>query len=276
MGILDMSNEEFNRWILSKAKLILTIVAVVLLITVFNPFVTVGSGERGIIKTWGAVSDNVLGEGLHTITPISQSVQIIDIRTTKHEVKAQAYSKDLQTVDMTIALNYHPKAETVNKLFQEIGMDYETRIIDPAIQEAAKATVAQFTAQELVEQRAKVKDETKNQLTQRLNNKFLVIDDFSIVNFDFSDIYEKAIEQKQVAQQDALKAENKLKQVQFEAEQIVATAKANAEAIRISSEAITQQGGKDYVQLQAIQKWDGKLPSSMIPNAVVPFIDLNK
>lgn len=139
-------------------------------------------------------------------------------------MKALAYSKDIQTVESQLALNYHLKADEVNKLWQEVGDDYESRLIDPSIQESVKAATARFTAQELIEQRARVKDEIKTELFNRLG-KYFVVDEFSIIDFSFSDEYEKAVEAKQVAQQSALKAENDLQRIKTEAEQRIAQAK---------------------------------------------------
>lgn len=250
--------------------------ALLIFVSIFWPFTQVDAGHSGVVLNWGAASGTVWQPGLHFRVPIMQKVAIIDTRTVKHEVQALAYSKDIQTVDAKVALNYHVDSQSVNWIYQNIGRDYEVRVIDPSIQESVKAATAKFTAQELIEQRPKVKDEIKVQLLDRLSAKHLVVDDFSIVNFDFSDEYEKAVEQKQVAQQDALKAENTLKQVQIEAEQRVAQARAEAEAIKIQAQAITQQGGQSYVDLQAIQKWDGKLPAQMIPNSTLPFINVTK
>lgn len=251
-------------------------VIIVVLALILNPFVIISAGERGVVLNWGAVSGTVLDEGIHWITPIAQSVKQLDVKTQKHEIETVAYSKDIQTVSAKVALNYHLDANNVNRLWQEIGRDYETRIIDPSIQESVKAATAKFTAQELIEQRQKVKEEIKTQLFDRLNGRHIIVDDFSIVNFDFSDSYEKAVEEKQVSQQNALKAENDLKRIKIEADQRIAQAEAEARAIQIQAEAITQQGGKEYVNLKAVEKWNGVLPIQMIPNATLPFINLAK
>jgi regulator of protease activity HflC (stomatin/prohibitin superfamily) len=256
-------------------KLVIAAVIFILLI-IFWPVVIIPAGERGVVLTWGAVQGNIMGEGLHFIVPVMQSVKKLDVKTEKKEVNVKAYSKDIQTVDATVALNYHLDPSMVNRLWQEIGADYESRIIDPSIQESVKAATALFTAQELIELRPKVKDEIKTQLFNRLGGSHITVDDFSIVNFDFSAEYEKAVEAKQVSQQAALKAENDLKRIKTEAEQRVAQATAEATAIKIQAEAITQQGGKEYVSLKAIEKWNGILPTQMIPNATLPFIDLTK
>jgi len=247
---------------------------VIVIITFLFAFTKVGAGERGVVLNWGAVQDVILDEGLHFKIPIYQKIKVLDVKTVKHEVQALSYSKDIQTVDATVALNYHLDPNGVGVLLQEIGTDFESRIIDPSIQESVKAATALFTAQELVSKRPEVKDAIRVELLKRLEGKHIVVDDFSIINFDFSDAYEQAIEQKQTAQQNALKAGNDLKRIQFEADQRVATATAEAEAIRIQAEAITQSGGKDYVNLKAVEKWNGQLPTQMIPGSAIPFINL--
>ncbi|MBI2346370.1 MAG: prohibitin family protein [Deltaproteobacteria bacterium] len=236
-----------------------------------NPFVMIGAGERGVVMQLGAVQEKVLEEGLHFRVPFVQRVVVIDVRTQKMQVNAPSYSRDLQNVDTVIALNFHVDPTRVNKLWQEIGRDFEGRIIHPAIQESVKAATAQFTAAELVEKRPMVKDEIKSILQERLGGRYLLVDDFSIVDFKFSESYEKAIEEKQVAQQQALKAENDLRRIQVEAEQRVATAKAEAEAIRITAEALRQN--PDLIQLEAVKKWDGKMPQ-FAGGGSMPFINL--
>lgn len=242
----------------AKSKIIIGIVVVAVLIILFvslNPFVFVTAGQRGVVMNWGAVSDKVLGEGIHWRTPIVQSVRTIDVRTQKEQVDSSAASKDLQTVNAKVALNYHVVPEKVNLLWQKIGSDYKDRIIDPAVQEAVKSTTAKYTAEELITKRENVKDEIKTALTARLQNEYIAVDEFSIVDFNFSESFNKAIEAKQTAVQQALQAENDLRRIKVEAEQRVAQAKAEAEAIKIQAEAVTQQGGKDYVQLQWIEAW---------------------
>jgi regulator of protease activity HflC (stomatin/prohibitin superfamily) len=160
--------------------------------------------------------------------------------------------------------------ETAN-LWQEIGRDYQDRIIAPAIQEAVKAVTAKFNAQMLVEQRAEVKKDVVDILTSRLSKRHIAVDDVSIVNFDFSDEYEKAIEAKQVAQQGVLTAENVLRQREIEAKQRIATATGEAEAIRIQAEAIAKQGGDAYIKVRAIDRWDGKMPYILAGNEGLLF-----
>ena len=253
-------------------KVVIFVVVAIIAVNLLAPFTMIGPGERGVVLRLGAVQDRVLTEGIHFRVPIMESVIKVDVKTQKVEVDAPSFSKDLQNVDTRIALNYHIDPKMVNRLWQEIGQDYESRIISPSIQESVKSATAQFTAAELVSERNKVKDEIKRMLVERLSPRFIVVDDFSIVNFDFSDSYEKAIEEKQVAQQQALKAENDLKRIQVEAEQRLAQAKAEAEAIKIQSEAL--QLNQNLIKLEAVKKWNGILPTMMMGNSV-PFIDVS-
>lgn len=246
-----------------------------ILFLIFKPFVMIGPGERGVVLRFGAVEERILGEGMQWRTPFAERIVTIGVRIYKAEVDAPSFSKDLQNVDTKIALNFHYDPAFVNKLYQQVGNDAYQNIIMPAIQESVKAATAQFTAADLIGERPKVKDVIKTHLVERLTPRFIIVDDFSIVDFQFSSTYQQAIEQKQVAQQKALEAENDLRRIKVEAEQRVAQATAEAEAIRIQAQAITSQGGHDYVQMKAISKWDGHLPTQMIPGSTVPFLDLN-
>lgn len=253
----------------------LVIIAVILAVVLaFSAFKKVDAGERGVKLNFGAVQEDILGEGLHFKIPIYQQIKILDVKTVKYEIQAEAASQDVQVINTTVALNYHLDPANVGRLWQEIGRDYESRIIDPAVQESIKAATARFTAQDLIVKRPELRNAIKEELLKKFEGRHLIVDELSIVNLDFSREYNRAIEQKQVAEQDALRAENDLKKVEFEAAQRVAQAKAEAEAIRIQAEAITSQGGKDYVSLKAIEKWSGNLPTQMIPGSTVPFLNL--
>jgi len=264
-----IKNESEELKINVKKIIIHSIISIILLILFFGSWGTIGAGKRGVLLQFGAVQDKIIDEGFYFKIPLIQKVKKIEVRTVKMEVLALAYSKDIQTVESLIALNYHLNPDKVNKLFQEIGIDFENRVISPAVQESVKATTAKFTAQDLIEKREQVRDEIKASLTERLAEKNIIVDAFSIVNFDFSDEYEKAVEAKQVSQQNALKADNDLKRIKIEAEQRVAQATAEAEAIKIQAQAITQQGGKDYVNLKWIEAWQNggsQVPTTIIGN----------
>lgn len=248
---------------------------IVCLIVLFGSFRIISAGERGVKLTLGKVHEEVLGEGLQFKFPLIQKIVKLDVKIQKEEIKATAASKDLQDVNAIIALNYHLESERVNKLWQNIGKDYKVRIIDPAIQESVKAATAKYTAEELITKRQAVKDEIKSILFVRLQKEFILVDDLSIVDFQFSGSFSRAIEDKVTAEQQALQAKNKLEQIKFEAEQRITSAKAEAEAIRIQAQAITQQGGREYVNLKWVEKWNGTLPQTVLGDAV-PLINLSK
>ena len=250
------------------------ILGFIILVVLFGSFSIIDAGERGVVLNFGAVSDKIMTEGFNFKVPFYQSVHKLDIKTQKEEVVATAASKDLQTVSTQIALNFHLSATEVNRLWQTVGSEYKTRIIDPAIQEAIKASTAKYTAEELITKRSEVKETVKMLLTERLAKEFIVVDELSIVNFDFSNSFNSAIEAKVTAEQNALAAKNKLEQVKFEAEQRITQAKGEAEAIRIQAQAIQNQGGAEYVNLKAIEKWNGDLPTYMMGNSV-PFVNIN-
>jgi len=238
----------------------------------FNSVGTISAGERGILFQFGAVQ-RVLGEGLYFKIPFIQGVKSMDITVQKNEVEASAASKDLQVVSAVIALNYRLDPDNVGKLWQEVGKNYDSKILDPAIQEAVKASTAKFTAEELITKRELVKEDMKSNIIERVAGKNIIIDTVNIVNFDFSPEFNRAIEAKVTAEQSALAAKNKLEQVKFEAEQRVSQAKGEAEAIRIQVEAINKQGGEAYVGLKAIEKWNGVLPEYML-GETMPFINI--
>lgn len=256
------------------------VIVILVLIIFFGCWGTVGAGERGVLLQWGAVTGKVFEEGLFFKVPFMQHVRIMDIKIQKEQVDASAASKDLQIVTSKIALNYHLQSDKVANLWQTLGKDYKERIIDPAIQEAVKAATAKYTAEELITKREEVKEAIKQALRERLTQDYIIVDEFSIVNFDFSKSFNEAIESKVTAEQNALGAKNKLEQVKFEAEQRISQAKGEAEAIKIQAQAITQQGGKDYVNLQWIKAWGeggAKVPEYIVGEGGANFLfNLNK
>lgn len=255
---------------LSIAAVALAILAVILLFVVW-PFGTVGAGERGVLLRWGAVTDQVLNEGLYIRVPVMDSVVIMDVKIQKEEVVATAASKDLQTVESRVALNYHIDPSRVANIYQDIGVDYAARLIDPALQESVKSTTAKYTAEELITKREEVRDAIRAHLVEKLEPRGILVDDFNIVDFQFSAAFDQAIELKVTAEQSALAAKNKLEQIKFEAEQQIAEARGKAEALRIESQAL--QNSPQILQLRALEKWDGKMPSVMGDGAT-PFIDI--
>lgn len=249
------------------------IVAVILVMAAFGSFYTIGAGERGVLLTWGKPSPVPSTSGLNFKIPFVQTVVKMDVKTLKYEAKASAASQDLQTVTTDVAVNYHLSPDSVVTLYKEIGIDYQDKIIQPAVQEVVKAITAKYTAEQLITKRAEVKEAIDVALRDRLAKSNIVVDTISITNFDFSTSFNQAIEAKVTTEQNALAAKNKLAQVEYEAQQRITQAEGEAKAIQIQAQAIQSQGGKEYVQLQAINKWNGNLPM-YTGGGAIPFINI--
>jgi regulator of protease activity HflC (stomatin/prohibitin superfamily) len=252
------------------------LIALILVVVGFSSVTTVESGNRGVLVQLGAVKPTILSEGLHFRIPFIQSVQQIEVRVQKEESSQSAASKDLQMVTTKVAVNYSVDPEAVNKLYQEIGLDYRSRIVDPAIAEALKAVTAQYTAEELISKRPEVSAKVKDMLSDKLTKYFMLLEDINIKEFAFSEEFNKAIEAKQTAEQNALRAQRDLERIKIEAEQKVAQAGAEAEALRLKKQEVTPeliQLKQIEVQEKALEKWDGRLPS--VTGGATPFIDIN-
>lgn len=241
-------------------------------------FVQVDAGHVGVVTRFGAVTGVTFEQGLHVKTPIDD-VTIMDVRVQKDEVRAAAASRDLQDVTTIIALNFHLDPAKAAGVFQQVGLSFKERIVDPAIQEAVKATTASFTAEELITQREKAREQARALLAGKLERFNILVDELNIVDFKFSADFEKAIEAKQVAAQRVKEAENKLKQVEVEAQQQVVQAEASAKATVTRAEAearanrlLTDSLSDRILQLESIKKWDGKLPQ--VTGTAVPFVNL--
>lgn len=270
MDIDDLKNEmRGGSW-----KPIIIVGLSLFLLVVLKPWVQVGAGERGIVLNFGAVQNTVLGEGIHFRVPIMQTVVLMDVKIQKAITDAASASSDLQDVDLAVALNYHVIPEEANTVYQSIGVQFKERIIDPAIQEVMKAVTARYTAEELITKRPAVSSEMKGELTSRLLESNIAVDAFSIVSFSFSQTFTDAIEAKQTAEQNALKAKRDLDRIRVEAEQTIAAATAEAEALRLQKMNISPdliELRKIEANLKAIEKWNGILPEVTGAGAI-PFI----
>lgn len=232
-------------------------------------FTIVPAGHVGVVTQFGQVKEFTYDEGLHIKSPIT-TVHKFSVQTSKVEAEASAASKDLQTVAASIAVNYRLKAETIADQYRNVKGSYEVTIAAPAIQEVVKSVTAQYTADELITKRGEVSALIQSRLAERLS-AYAAVETVSITNFDFSDSFNKAIEAKVTAEQDALAAKNKLEQTKYEAEQTVVKAKAEAESLRIQAEALANNN--QLVSLEAVRKWNGVLPSYVMSDAL-PFIQV--
>ena len=181
----------------------------------------VDAGHRGVLLHWNAVDTSAppLEEGLHFVVPFQDTVVNMEVRTLKFVKSTSSASKDLQTVSTEVTVNYRASPNSVNRLYQEVGPDYENRIIQPAIEEVVKQVTANYNAEELITKRPLVKSDIEGEITKRLNEFNIITDVVSITDFQFSSLFAQAIESKVEAEQKALKALNDLKRIQIEAQQ---------------------------------------------------------
>jgi regulator of protease activity HflC (stomatin/prohibitin superfamily) len=256
------------------------IIVLFLIILATSSIITIQSGTVGVVSVFGAIKDEPLEKGLHFITPFITTVSKVDVTTQKAEAVCAAASKDLQTISTTIVVNYRVNELTAPQLLISVGRDFENKIIAPAIQESVKAVVAQYSAEELITKRQLVSDGIKQILTDDISSYGLSIENFNITNLEFSEAFNAAIEAKQTAQQEALKAQQDLSRIKIEAEQKVVNAQAQADATKAQAEAeayaieIIQKQlaqAEAYLEYQKIQKWDGQLP--MVQGDSSPIID---
>lgn len=252
------------------------IFAVLTLLFALNPFVIIDGGKRGIVTRLGAIQPTELQEGLNIINPLFEKVDQWDVRVFKSQVKSASVSSDLQTINTESALNYHVDPEKAAELKQKVGSDFADVIIAPVIQESLKASTAKYPIQELTANRALVRDAAKALIIAKLAPYYIKVDDYSILNFDFSDKFEAAIEAKQVSEQRAEQAKFELQKVEIDSQQALARAKAEAEGLKAQREQITDgllELRRIENQKLAIDKWDGSVPHYMMGNST-PFIQL--
>lgn len=223
----------------------------------------IGAGSVGVITQFGAIN-RVANPGIVLKLPLVEWVHGMDTRTQKDQVDAQAASSDLQIVKSTIAVNYHLDGSHATDVYQRIGTDYQDKVVSPAIQDTFKSITAKYTAQELITQREAVRALAGQELTDKMKPYNIIVDNFNIVNFDFSADYNTAIEQKQVAQQNLEKAK-----IEAETALTQAQGQANAQKALKDSGALSPE----YLQFLAINKWQGGLPTYWGGTAL-PFIDV--
>lgn len=222
-------------------------------------FTSVDEGERGLVTRFGKVI-NVVEPGMQW-TGIFNDVTKFQTRNAKYDATANAGTIDLQTARIDVSVNYEIDKGSIEEIYATFGKDYISRIFTQNVQESVKSVSAKYQASELITKRDQFKAEVIKKLSDTVN-KYVIITDVTINNIDFSDSFDAAIEQKVVAEQDAAKARNLLEK-----------ARAEAEAIKVQAEAIKQSGGKEYVQLKAIEKWNGVMPVT-VAGGTVPFLNL--
>lgn len=257
-----------------KKTIIIVVAVLAALIVLLNSVTIVDAGHTGVINTLGNVSENVLQEGLHFKIPFVQTIIKMDNRIVKLEVETEAFSKDLQTVDTKLAINYRVSKDKSYAIYKNVGSDYETILVSPAVNEVLKAITAKYTAEESVANRSLISQGLIEELNNKLNKNGIYVEDVNIINFEFSEAYIAAIEEKQVAEQRLLKAKT-------EKEEAIVKAEAEAETLKIQSEAqanandiLSKSLSQNLIEYEKIKKWNGELPKVTDGSAIINFSDL--
>lgn len=236
---------------------------IVALIFLLGSWFTVSSGQTGVLTRLGAVEPGIYAEGPHFKMPLIESDHEVNTKTVTYTAtNLDASTKDMQSVTSSMAVIYSVDAVDAPEVYRNYR-DMETleeKAIRPSVEEVMKSVTAKYTAEELITKREIVRGEIIALLRVKLKTHYVSINDIAITNFQFSPAFNHAIELKVTAEQNALTEQNNLQAVTIRGEQAVATAKAQAEVIKVQAEAIQKQGGSEYIQLKFLEKWDGKLP----------------
>ena len=262
-----------SKW---KKLIIIGAAAIFVLVILLNSFTVVQAGHTGVVVTMGSVNEGVLQEGIHFKVPFVQNVVKIDNRIQKLEVNTEAFSKDLQSVKTVLAINYRVDTAKSYSIYKNIGADYENVLVVPAVNEVLKAITSQYTAEESVTNRVLISDGLVKGLNEKLNDLGLYITDVNIIDFDFSEAFITAIEEKQVAQQQLLKAETEkqtaITNAQASAEAAKIKAEGDAKANKLLNDSLTDK----VLENKKIDKWNGELPKvSGSGSTIIDYGDLN-
>jgi len=258
------------------------IILLIIFILIWGSFALVPAGHRGVVLWWGSVEKRVMGEGLNFKVPIAERVIKVDVRVQPHPFKEiDAASKEYQMVKLTGMMNFHIDPSYVNDLYQKVGLDFANKVIDPAFNDFVKEVVPIYQITEILPKREEVRRRAMTKLGDNLARYHIIVDDIYFANIRFSPEYEKAIEAKQVAQQQVETQRQVLFQREIEAQQKVATAKGEAESILVvaqgqakANEALARSISGILVEYKGIEKWNGVLPQ--VSGGAVPFVDIGK
>ncbi len=258
------------------------ILLIIILIIAWGTFVIVPAGHRGVALWWGSVEKRIMGEGLNFKVPIAETVIKVDVKVQPHPFKEiDASSKEYQNVKMTGMMNFHIDPAYVNDLYQKVGLDFADKVIDPAFNDFVKEVVPTYPIGEILPKREEIRQRAMKKLGDNLSRYHIIVDDIYFANIRFSPEYEKAIEAKQVAQQQVETQRQVLAQREIEAQQKVATAKGEAESILVvaqgqakANDALSRSISPILVQYKGVEKWNGILPQ--VSGGAIPLIDLGK
>lgn len=246
------------------------IIVIILIITLFCSFKTIKSGEVGLRVRFGKIVDSSLKEGFNFKIPYIEKIVKVNIKVQKVEIETESSSKDLQTITTKLAVNYKVEGEKAFSLYKQVGNSYEETILIPAIQESIKAVMSEYTAEQTITKRNEVSDKCLDEIQDKMSKYGIHIAEFNIIDLDFSQAYNQAIEEKQVAEQKVLTAQQELEKAKIEAEKKIV----NAEATKKANDLLKQSLTEELIAKQFIEKWNGKLPETYASDDVLGIFNL--
>ncbi len=248
-----------------KIKVVVIPIVVILVISlILSSMTTINTGEVGIRVRFGKVVNSQTSEGVNFKIPFIEKIEKMNVKVQKIELDAASASRDLQDVNMSLAVNYRVNSEKAKELYKTVGNNYQDTVLEPAVKESIKSVISEYTAEELITKRTEVSKKCLETLQSKVEKYGLTIEDFNITNFNFSEEFNKAIEEKQVAEQKVLTAKQELEKEKIEAEKKVVAAKAEKEANELKEKSLTE----NIIKEKFIEKWDGKLPKATGGNGI--------
>lgn len=252
-------------------------IAIILLITLLSSFTTVPTGYVGVKTRFGKVQDDVIQEGFNTKAPYIEKIVKIDCKTKKIETESEGSTKDMQTVKIAIAINYNVNKDTANQLYKEVGTDYENIIINPSLLESIKSAMAQYTAEELITKRAEVSNKIQAGVIEKIADRGFSVTEFNVINIDFSEQYDQAIEAKAVKQQEVVTAQAELEKQKIQNQKEIEIAQKDAKVMELKNSQITENTLKLKeleVKQSLVNKWNGGLPATALSQDIFGMFNL--
>lgn len=253
-----MGNKKIIKWIS------IGVIVFVLVITLFSSFTTIKSGEVGLKTRFGKIVNSSISEGLNLKVPYIEKIVKVNIKVQKSEMQIESSTKDLQIVNTIVAVNYRVNPDKAVSLYKEVGNNYVETVLNPAIKESIKSAIAQYNAEEITVSRAIVSKSCLEAIQLKVEKYGIIVEDFNLTDFSFSEEYTKAIEAKQIAEQN-------LERSKLESEQKLIEAKATKEANELLQKSLTDE----LLTQQFIEKWNGQLPSTYAGDDVLSMFNLN-
>jgi len=232
---------------------------------------TVDAGEVGLYNRYGQIDEQVAKPGLHFLNPLTTSIEKMTVQAQRWDAKTPVYTQDLQTADVSFALTYSLRPEAAARMRRTVGTEWSGRLIPPIVQSSIKNVFAQYTAMNAVAKRPVLQQRITAVVRERLALRGITVDAFELTNLDYSDAFENAVEQAQVATQRAVAARNQTVTIQEQAKQAVIAAQGRAKATQLEANAISTN--PSIVEMRAVEKWNGVLPRNMYGSAPLPFIN---